>query len=114
VAVVAYFAVLGLATGVWLARIPSVKQNLQLTDGALGLALLAAPAGLVVVVPFAGRIVHRAGSRRPTLIAGICTALALIGLGLAPGLPALMAVLFVFGLAGGTLKTGLQPQGVVV
>ena len=69
---VAYFAVLGVANGVWLARIPAVKQDLHLTDGVLGLALLAAPAGLVVVVPFTGRIVHRAGSRRPTVIAGTC------------------------------------------
>jgi MFS family permease len=112
--VVAYFAVLGLSTGVWLARIPAVKQNLQLTDGVLGLALLAAPAGLVVVVPFAGRIVHMAGSRRPTLIAGVCTALVLIGLGLAPSLPVLMAALFAFGLAGGLLDVGMNSQAVLV
>ena len=40
---VAYFVVLGVANGVWLARIPAVKQGLRLSDGALGLALLAAP-----------------------------------------------------------------------
>jgi MFS family permease len=112
--VVAYFAVLGVANGVWLARIPAIKQNLHLTDGTLGLALLAAPAGLVVVVPFAGRIVHRVGSRRPTLIAGICSALVPIALGLAPSRATLMAALFAFGLAGGLLDVAMNSQAVLV
>jgi MFS family permease len=112
--VVAYFAVLGVANGVWLARIPAVKQDLHLSDGVLGLALLAAPAGLVVVAPAASRIVHRAGSRRPTLIAGTCAALVPIALGLASGLPELMAALFAFGLAGGMLDVGMNSQAVLV
>jgi MFS family permease len=111
---VAYFAVLGVANGVWLSRIPAVKQNLHLTDGVLGLALLAAPAGLVAVVPLAGRIVHRAGSLRPTLIAGICVTLILPTLGLAGSLPALMAALFGYGLAGGMLDVAMNSQAVLV
>ena len=111
---VAYFAVLGVANGVWLARIPAVKQDLHLTDGVLGLALLAAPAGLVVVVPFTGRIVHRAGSRRPTVIAGTCCALLPIALGLAPSLPTLMAALFAFGLAAGMTDVAMNSQAVLV
>jgi MFS family permease len=113
-AVVAYFAVLGVANGVWLSRIPAVKENLHLTDGMLGLALLSAPAGLVVVVPFAGRIVHRAGSRRPTLIGGTCAALMLLALGVAGNLPELMAALFGYGLAGGMLDVAMNSQAVLV
>jgi len=111
---VAYFAVLGVANGVWLARIPAVKQNLHLSDGVLGLALLAAPAGLVVVVPFTSRIIGRAGSRRPTMIAGTCAALVPIALGLSPNLAALMASLFAFGLAGGMLDVAMNSQAVIV
>jgi MFS family permease len=80
----------------------------------LGLALLAAPAGLVVVVPFAGRIMHLVGSRRPTLIAGTCAPLIPVALGLAPNLAALMAALFGFGLAGGMLDVGMNSQAVLV
>jgi MFS family permease len=112
--VLAYFAALGLANGVWLARIPAIKESLHLTDGVLGLALLSAPAGLVVVVLFAGRIVHGVGSRRPTAIAGTCTTLVPIALGLARSLPALMAALFVFGLAGGMLDVAMNSQAVLV
>jgi len=112
--VVAYFAVLGVANGVWLARIPAVKEHLQLTDGVLGLALLAAPAGLVIAAPLAGRVVHRSGSRLSTPVAGTCVALGTIALGLAPSLPVLMVTLFLFGLASGMLDVGMNSQAVVV
>jgi MFS family permease len=114
VAVLAYFAVLGVANGVWLARIPAIKQDLHLTDGLLGVALLASPAGLVLVVPFASRVVHRFGSRRPTLVAGICIPLLPVALGLAPDLAALMAALAVFGFTGGMLDIAMNSQAVLV
>jgi MFS family permease len=113
-AVLTFFAALGLANGGWLARIPTVKQNLHLTDGVLGLALLAAPLGLVVMVLFASRVVHRFGSRRPTWIAGTCTAVLPIALGLAPDLATLMLGLFVFGLAGGMMDVAMNSQAVLV
>jgi MFS family permease len=106
--------VLGLANGVWLARIPAIKQSLQLTDGALGLALLSSPAGLVAVVLVASRIVHRAGSRRSTMIAGICVALLPVLLGVVPSLPALMAALFAYGLASGMLDVSMNSQAILV
>ncbi|MBO0823713.1 MAG: MFS transporter [Actinobacteria bacterium] len=114
IAVLVYFALLGLANGVWLARIPAIKHGLQLTDGVLGLALLSGPVGLVVVVLLASRIVHRVGSRRATLIAGTCTAVLPVGLGLAPNLPALMVALFAFGLAAGMCDVAMNSQAVLV
>jgi MFS family permease len=113
-AVVAYFAVLGVSNGVWLARIPAIKQHLQLSDGLLGLALLAAPAGLVAVVQIAGKVMHTFGSRRPTVIAGTCCALLPITMGLAGGLASLMGGLFAFGFAGGMLDVGMNSQAVEV
>ena len=110
---VAYFAMIGVANGVWLARIPAVKQDLHLSDGALGLALLAAPAGLVVAVPIASRIAHRTGSRRLTLVTGTAAALALPALGLAPARAALMVALLAFGLASGALDVGMNSQAVL-
>jgi MFS family permease len=58
--------------------------------------------------------VHRAGSRRPTIIAGICAALLPIPLGLAPSVAALMAALFAFGLAAGMLDVSMNSQAVLV
>jgi MFS family permease len=113
-AVLTFFAALGLANGGWLARIPTVKQNLHLSDGVLGLALLSAPLGLVVMVLFASRVVHRFASRRPTWIAGTCVAVLPIALGLAPNLAALMIALFTFGLASGMVDVAMNSQAVLV
>lgn len=53
-AVLAYFVILGLTEGIWVARIPGLKARLHLTDGLLGAALLVGPAGLILVMPLAG------------------------------------------------------------
>jgi MFS family permease len=111
-AALAFFAVLGLSNGVWVARIPAVKQQTGLSDGLLGLTLLAAPVGLVLVVLLAGRTVDRFGSRIPTLAAGCCAALLPVTLGLAPTMPLLMAALFAFGVAGGMLDVAMNAQAV--
>jgi MFS family permease len=78
----------------------------------LGIALLAAPAGLVLVVLLAGRVVDRAGSRAPTLAGGFCAALLPVALGLAGDIAALMAALFAFGLATGMLDVAMNAQAV--
>ena len=111
---VAYFAILGVANGVWVARIPAIKQYLHLSDGLLGLALLAAPAGLVVAAPVAGRIVHRTGSRFPMMVAGCCVAVAPVVMGAAGSVAVLMAGLFAFGFAGGVLDVSMNSQAVHV
>src|SRR5262249_8292133 len=82
----AYFAILGLASGDWLARIPAIKHGLGLSDGKLGVALLAGSAGQVVVAMLAGRLVHRAGSRLPIVAGAFCVALLPITFGVVQNL----------------------------
>jgi fucose permease len=110
----AYFTLLGLVDGVWLARIPAVKHNLNLGDGVLGVALLAAPAGTVLVTLVAGRIVDRFGSAWPIPVAGVFASLLPVALGLAGSLAELMVALFAFGLAAGTLDIAMNAQAVRV
>jgi MFS family permease len=114
VAVVAYFAVLGVADGVWLARIPAVQQHLRLSDGLLGLALLAAPTGTVLAAAVAARLIDRIGTARPTAAAGVVVPLLPVAFGLAGNLAALMAALFAFGLAAGLLDVSMNTQAVLV
>jgi len=114
VAVVAFFAVLGLASGGWLARIPAIKHSLQLSDGMLGVALLAAPIGLVALVTLASRVIDRAGSRATAVAAGTGAALLPIAAGLAPDLPVLMAALFTFGGLSGLMDVAMNSQAVQV
>jgi len=51
VAILGYFFVLGVATATWSARLPAIKTALHLSDGRLGLALFAVPAGSVLTLP---------------------------------------------------------------
>jgi len=58
----AYFLVMGLTAGVWMARVPAAKAQVHLSDGTLGVALFALPVGLVLGAALAERLVDRLGS----------------------------------------------------
>ena len=111
-ALLVYFGIFGLVDGVWLARIPAVKQHLHLSDGLLGVALLAAPVGLVVVAAVADRLIERFGSARPTAAGAVAIALLPIAFGLSGSLAVLMAVLLVYGMAGGMTDVAINAQAV--
>jgi MFS family permease len=114
VAVFIYFFLLGMVSAVWVARIPAIKHHLGLTDGTLGAALLAAPAGLVLVMLICGRLVDRFGSGRVTRPAGVAFGLVLLPLGLAGDLASLVAGLFFFGLVSGLLDVAMNAHAVRV
>jgi MFS family permease len=50
--------------GNWVARIPDIKESLWLTDAALGMGLLGAPLGSILVMPFTGWLVSLMGLGR--------------------------------------------------
>jgi len=58
------FAVLGLSTGTWAARIPAIKTALHLSPGVLGLTLLGPALGSVLAMPLAGAILATVPPRR--------------------------------------------------
>jgi fucose permease len=105
---------MGLTGGVWMARVPSAKSQVHLSDGTLGIALLAVPVGLVLGAALAERLVDRVGSRVLCRICGVGSCIALVTPGLAHTLPELMAGLFVIGVVGGTLDVSQNAQGVRV
>jgi MFS family permease len=111
VAVLAHFFVLGAATATWAARLPAIKSELHLTDGSLGLALFAAPAGGVVTLALSGRITDRFGAVRVLRVAGLLVLAALVCLGLARNLPLLMVALVCFGALSGLLDVAMNTCG---
>jgi len=110
--VLAFFALLGITNGDWLARIPALAHGLHLSDGMLGLVLLAGPAGSFAVAPVAGALVDRVGSRVPVIAGGFAVALLPISFGLAPSQGVLMAAMFAFGIAAGLLDVSMNAQAV--
>ncbi|GAA4369301.1 MFS transporter [Actinomadura verrucosospora] len=113
-AVTLAFAAHGLLGAAWVARIPQIKEHLGLGEGAMGVALLGAPVGVVAAVRFAGRIVGRWGSRATTIAAGAAGALALVPLGLAWNLGALILSLLLMGASLGLMDVAMNAQGVAV
>ncbi len=86
VSVTSYFVLYGVILAVWVTRIPAIKQRLHLTDGQLGLALLALPAGVLLITLVAGRMADRVGSAWVTTAGGTAMALLLITPAVAGGL----------------------------
>ncbi|WP_157408005.1 MFS transporter [Actinomadura atramentaria] len=113
-AVTGAFAVHGLTTAAWVARIPQIKEHLGLGAGVFGIALLGAPLGVVLAVRFAGRCVARWGSRAVTLWAGTVGALAPACVAFAGNLPSLIAALLLMGAALGLMDVAMNAQGVAV
>ncbi|QKW34973.1 MFS transporter [Actinomadura sp. NAK00032] len=113
-AVTAAFTAHGLVAAAWVARIPQIKEQLGLSEGAMGVALLGAPVGVVAAVRFAGWTVARWGSRATTLGAGLAAAASLVPLGLAWNLPALVVALLLMGGSLGLMDVAMNAQGVAV
>jgi MFS family permease len=94
----------------WIADHVGVTGN----PGRLGYALVMPAVGALLTMPFAGRVVHRIGSRRATqiLISGWAAALTLIAV--APSLPTLAAAMFLGGVFAGTADMAMNAEAIAV
>jgi MFS family permease len=59
---------------VWLARLPALRQALDLSTGELGLLLLCISAGSVLGLPTSGPLIARFGPARVVIGAATCSA----------------------------------------
>ncbi len=112
-AVTAVFFLNGMVFVSWYSRLPAIQDDLDLGTGALGLALLGAPAGALIAQPLAGAAASTVGSRRLVrlaplwLLAGVAPALAGSTITLA------LATLAV-GAANGILDVSMNVEGLAV
>jgi MFS family permease len=113
-AVVAIFAANGAMFGNWAVRIPDVKADLDLSEAALGAALLVPAIGSLISMPLAGALSARFGSRPATGVAALAFFAVPVLLGVAPSLPWLVPALLLFGLAIGSLDVTMNAQAVTV
>ncbi|MBD7950467.1 MFS transporter [Oerskovia sp. Sa4CUA1] len=96
------FLLNGITMSSWLARIPSVRDALDMTPKDLGFVLLAGAIGALMTVTLAGPIVNRFGGKATMLAstAFFAAALVLLGVGPATGSVALLAAgIFLNGVA---------------
>ncbi len=104
----------GFVLASWVPYIPLVKRAHGLGDGTLGGVLLAMAIGAVAVLPIAGWLVSRVGSRHVTLLAAATLAMALPLPVLAPSAALVAGALALLGAANATLDVAMNAQGVAV
>lgn len=112
VAVLGAFTALGFTTGSWGARIPDVKDALDLSEGALGTALLGLSVGAVAGSWLGGLLVRRLGSRRVVTGSWVAVGLAVVLPGLAGSWAALAGAELVLGLGIGVLDVSMNGAGI--
>jgi len=112
-AVTAVFFLNGAVFSSWYARLPDIKEDLGIGTGALGLALLGAPIGLLVAQPIAGAVASRIGSRPLVAAAPILMAPVVLP-ALAVSAPTLFLAALVVGAANGVLDISMNVQGLAV
>ena len=108
------FACNGAGLSTWFPHIPEIQRKLDLSDGALGLALLGTPIGALLAMPLSSALIGRFGSRRVTLVAAMILFVSLPLPALAPGLPLLIAALALLGAGNGVLDVAMNVQAVAV
>ncbi len=113
-AVTAVFFVNGAVIASWVPHIPAVKSRHELSDGQLGVVLLAMAAGSVLALPIAGWLVGRFGSRAMTTMAGLALCLALPLPVVSGGVGPLALSLVLLGAANGTLDVSMNAHALAV
>ena len=82
-ALFSYFVLGGAGFGVWVARLPSIRDDLGVSIAELGILSFALPAGSLVGIAVASPLLLRLGSRSSLVIGmiGLAAALSIVGLG---------------------------------
>jgi MFS transporter len=111
-ALAAGFVVLGAVDGVWVARLPALQHKLSLDSGRVGIVIFAVTATATVVLPLAGWLSSRFGSRGPIGLGLALTAGALAAAAFAPSLAVLVLVAAGLGFGLGVADVALNAHGV--
>jgi MFS family permease len=108
------FFMTGIGISVWAITVPFTKIRFHLSDGTLGLMLLAGGTGGILAMPFAGMAIGRWGSRAVLITVGLGFGLLLPFLTLAPSPLAFTFLLLLYGALFGALDISLNAQGAVI
>ncbi|RDV13123.1 MFS transporter [Pontibacter diazotrophicus] len=114
VAVGCFYFLQGISFASWGSRIPTIQQQMGLSEAELGGVLLALPVGLLLSLPVAGWAIAKVGSRSILIFSGILYSTTLVAIGYSESTVQLVMALFVFGFAGNLMNISVNTQGVGV
>jgi MFS family permease len=110
----ANFAIMGVASMGWVARIPEIKDANGLSNAQFGLVLLASSLGSIVGAQLTGRLVHTFGSRKVLSVSSILLPAGLCAIGFSTEPIVLAGALFLMGFGYSGTDVSLNTQAVAI
>lgn len=109
-ALLASFALLGIVSMCWVARIPEIKDLNHLTNSGFGLVLLGSSLGSITGAQLSGRLIHSFGSRNVMRFTSVSMSIGICGIAISSNSIFLAFSLFVmgFGYSGTDLCVSVQ------
>ncbi|MEQ9304980.1 MAG: MFS transporter, partial [Marinoscillum sp.] len=102
------FACNSMLFGNWVTRIPDIKESLNLSDAELGLALLGAPVGALLIMPLSGWVIARFQLGRTVVFSAILHTASLPILALSNSFWALTVALVLFGFTNAIMDISMN------
>jgi len=109
-----YFFISGFGYSSWTSRIPGIKESLKLNDAHFGTLLFMMPVGLLVTMPFTGKLLDHYSSRTIMLIGTILYNIVLAMIGFSAYTWVLGILLFCFGSSRNLMNLSINAQAIGV
>jgi MFS family permease len=108
------FALAGLLTGVWVARMPALAEKFDAGESEIGIVVLIWGLGAIVAMQGLRVVMARAGSHTTLKVALPLTSLAFVLVAVAPSYGLLLVAVALFGMTFGITEIAMNAQGSVV
>ena len=112
--VTVFFALDGFAVASFFARLPAIRDRLDLGNGEIGLALAALTVALLISQPLAGALAARRGSSPLVVASALLVSAAIVAPAFAGSFGTLVLATIAIGLSTGALDVAINVQGVAV
>ncbi|HEY2348405.1 MAG TPA: MFS transporter [Puia sp.] len=109
-----YFFISGFGYSSWTSRIPGIKESLKLNDAHFGTLLFMMPLGLIITMPFTGKLLDHYKSRTIMLIGALMYNGVLACMGFSGYTWVLGIVLFFFGSSRNLMNLSINAQAIGV
>ena len=117
-AVAVVFILNGFCFASFVSRVPDIRSTLELSNGTLGLLLLAIAGGSVIALPSSGRLIGRVGPAGAVRLGAtscvVGLTLASISIGVWEAMPAAAVGLFLYGVGTGVWDVAMNVDGAAV
>lgn len=114
VALAGVFVVFGTLGGNWEARLPAIRHQFRLDSGRLGVVIFAASLTSTAVLPLAGWVTARLGSRGPSVLGLLLAAAGISATAFLPAYSTLVPVACVIGAGWGITDVAANAHGVAI